>query len=73
MRCDQLRKELSREKEVLKSVSKSQSRAATADAVGVFLVLVPAGSVFGGDKAGDVAVSKGKVLAMESELLSKSC
>ena len=73
MRCDQLRKELSREKEVLKSVSKSQSRAATADAVGVFLVLVPAGSVFGGDKPGDVAVSKGKVLAMESELLSKSC
>ena len=43
------------------------------DAVGVFLIGVPTSSTFGGDKEGQVAVSKGKVNAINSALMSKSC
>ena len=39
----------------------------------MFLVGVPIGSVAGGDKEGEVAVSKGTVSAMESAALSKGC
>lgn len=71
--CPQLSQELLTERGKLASLSKSQSQAATGDAVGVFLVGVPASSVFGGDKEGEIAVSKGKVVAIESALKSKGC
>jgi hypothetical protein len=35
------------------------------DAIGVFLVLLPIGSAFGGDNEGVVAQYKGEVLALE--------
>lgn len=38
-------------------------QAATSDAVGVFFVGVPVGSLTGADKDGQIAVSKGKVQA----------
>lgn len=73
MDCPQLSAELIKEREKLAALSKSQKQAATADAVGVFLVLVPAGSLVGADKEGEIAASKGKVQAMETALIAKQC
>jgi len=71
--CQALAHELVREKAKLATLSKQQNEAATGDAVGVFLIGVPASSTLGGDKEGEVAVSKGKVNAIESAEKSKGC
>ena len=71
--CTQLANELILENEKLAALSKSQNQAATADAVGVFLVGIPAGSVTGNDKEGQIAVSKGKVISIESASKAKGC
>ncbi|WEX91780.1 hypothetical protein PZN02_006102 (plasmid) [Sinorhizobium garamanticum] len=71
--CEGLAQELLKEQANLAAVSKQQNQAATGDAVGVFLVGVPMSSTFGGDKEGQVAVSKGKVNAIESSIKSKGC
>ncbi|KQS86920.1 hypothetical protein [Rhizobium sp. Leaf383] len=71
--CQSLASELSRERTTLAALSKQQNSAATGDALGVFLIGVPASSTFGGDKEGQVAVSKGKINAIEASLKSKSC
>jgi hypothetical protein len=47
----------------------SQNNAATGDAVGVFLVLLPVGSIFGADKEGELAQAKGEVLALEGAVM----
>lgn len=73
LNCQGLAHELSREKSNLAVLSKQQNEAATGDAVGVFLIGVPASSTFGGDKEGQVAVSKGKVNAIENVWRSKGC
>lgn len=41
--------------------------------MGVFLIGVPASSLTGGDKEGDISVSKGKVIAIESASKVKGC
>ena len=71
--CPGLAQELAKEQNNLASLSKQQNQAATGDAVGVFLIGVPASSTFGGDKEGQVAVSKGKVNAIESAMKGKGC
>lgn len=71
--CQALASELVKEKTKLANLSKQQNEAATGDAVGVFLIGVPASSTLGGDKEGEVAVSKGKVNAIESAEKSKGC
>ncbi|MDT6940772.1 hypothetical protein RI570_11495 [Brucella pseudogrignonensis] len=71
--CQALASELAKEKTKLTTLSKQQNEAATGDAVGVFLIGVPASSTLGGDKEGEVAVSKGKVNAIESAEKSKVC
>jgi len=71
--CQALASELVKERNTLASLSKQQNEAATGDAVGVFLIGVPASSTFGGDKEGQVAVSKGKVNAIENAARSKGC
>ncbi|ULJ73321.1 hypothetical protein [Rhizobium gallicum] len=71
--CPVLATELVKEQENLAALSEAQNRAATGDAVGVFLIGVPASSTFGGDKEGQVAVSKGKVQAIQSAMRSKNC
>lgn len=71
--CEQLAGELDKERKALSAVSKQQNNAATGDAVGVFLLAVPASTVFGGDKEGEVAVAKGKVMAIENSLKAKGC
>jgi hypothetical protein len=71
--CQSLARELVTEQQNLASVSKQQNDAATGDAVGVFLIGVPASSTFGGDKEGQVAVAKGKVQAIQNAMRSKNC
>lgn len=71
--CQQLAQEQLKEQTNLAALSKSQNDAANGDAFGVFLIGVPVGSVAGADKEGDVAVSKGKVQAIDSALKSKGC
>jgi len=71
--CDALAQELIQEQKTLAALSKAQNSAATGDAVGVFLVAVPVGSLVGADKEGDIAVSKGKVNAIELAIKQKGC
>ncbi|MCM2396153.1 hypothetical protein NBH19_08680 [Rhizobium sp. S95] len=71
--CAALARELATEKQKLTALSKAQTDAANGDAFGVFLVGVPLSSVAGGDKEGLIAVSKGKVTAIENARMSKSC
>lgn len=52
----------------LASLSQAQSQAAAADAIGVFLFLVPMGSVTGGDKAGEIADAKGRIASLDARL-----
>lgn len=71
--CAALRNDLAAEKATLSALEDAQRSAQTGDAVGVFLLGVPLASATGGDKAGDLAVSKGKVQSMELAMKSKGC
>lgn len=71
--CPALAQEMVKEQTNLAALSKQQDQAATGDAIGVFLIGVPTSSTLGGDKEGWVAVSKGKVNAIESAMRSKGC
>lgn len=63
--CEEARAELAVARERENTLTRRQNNAATADAVGVFLLLVPAGSVFGSDVEGELAQAKGEVMALE--------
>ena len=63
--CKDTRYMLSQKRQEQDILSSKQSRAATADAVSVFFVLVPLGTVFGSDVEGKLATAKGEVLALE--------
>jgi hypothetical protein len=68
MTCGQATAELNAERTRLAELERQQNAAATADAVGVFLVLVPVSRLTGGDQAGNIATSKGKPLALEQRV-----
>lgn len=68
MSCNQAVNELNAERPRLVELERQQNAAATADAVGVFLVLVPVSKLTGGDRAGSIGASKGKVLALEQRV-----
>ncbi|MCP2680307.1 hypothetical protein NHF45_12280 [Maricaulaceae bacterium NA33B04] len=65
MSCEETRAELSSARERENALTRRQNNAATADAAGVFLVLLPLGSVFGGDVSGELAEAKGEADALE--------
>jgi hypothetical protein len=46
-------------------LSRKQNNAAVLDAAGVFLLLVPAGSLFGQNVEGELAQAKGEALALQ--------
>lgn len=52
----------------LASLEQKQNGAATGDAIGVFLLMVPVSKLTGGDVAGELGASKGKVLALEQRV-----
>jgi hypothetical protein len=61
---------LATEQTTLAALEQRQRNAVTADAIGVFLILVPVSSLTGNDVTGEIAASKGKVLALEARLSS---
>ena len=52
------------------ALSAAQKKAVSGDAFGVFLIGVPVSSLNDKDKEGAIATSKGKILALESRLLT---
>lgn len=73
LECQEINNALVTEQSTLATLSASQNSAANADAVGVFLVGVPVASLTDGDKEGLIAVSKGKIQALEATKLRKGC
>lgn len=71
--CERIAAEIITENETLSTLSVAQHNAATGDAVFVFLIGVPLSSVAGGDKEGKIAVSKGKIQALENVSRAKGC
>ena len=68
--CNTARSLLIQERSTLSALSAAQKKAVSGDAVGVFLIGVPVSSLNGKDKEGAIATSKGKILALESRLLT---
>ncbi|KAA0689417.1 hypothetical protein DTW90_31420 [Neorhizobium sp. P12A] len=71
--CPALAANLKTEQSKLDSLSKDQNNAANGDAFGVFMIGVPVSSLTGADKAGDIAVEKGKVQAIQNQQHAKGC
>ena len=59
--CRQAQADLITERQRLAALSAQQQNAVAGDAIGVFLIGVPMASLTGGDKAGLIAASKGRV------------
>lgn len=68
MECQNAVNELNAERANLQGLENQQRSARTGDAIGVFLIGVPTSSLTGGDKAGELGASKGKVLALEARV-----
>lgn len=68
--CHQAAADLNAEREALAALEAKQRSAVTGDALGVFLIGVPVSSLTGGDVAGQIAASKGKVISLEARLAS---
>jgi hypothetical protein len=66
--CAEASAMLAAETVTLSNLSAAQSGAATGDAIGVLLIGVPVSSLTGGDRSGEIAAAKGKVLALEARL-----
>lgn len=60
--------DLAAERQHLSGLEQAQRNAATGDAVGVFLIGVPTSSLTGGNKAGEIGASKGKIVALEARI-----
>lgn len=71
--CSALSEDLTHEKDKLETLEDAQRSAQTGDALGVFLLGVPLASATGGDKEGELSVSKGKVQSIEFAMKSKGC
>lgn len=66
--CSTARNMLVQERNTLAPLEDQQRGAVTGDALGVFLIGVPVSSLSGGDREGQIAASKGKILALEARL-----
>ena len=70
MTCPNAQLALSEERRYLTGLEQQQRGAVAGDAVGVFLFAVPVSSLTGADVSGEIAASKGKVVALENRLLT---
>lgn len=68
--CKSARAMLSQEQQTFAALSSKQNSAVAGDAIGVFLIGVPVSSLAGGDVAGDIATSKGKINALNARLVT---
>lgn len=68
--CQQAAADLRAERAALAALEGKQRGAVAGDAVGVFLIGVPMSSLSGGNVEGQIAASKGKVMALDARLAS---
>lgn len=68
--CQQLAADINENQRDLSDSERRQKNAVAGDAVGVFLVLIPP-SAFTGDASADVALNKGKDIAMRDAFASR--
>lgn len=68
--CRAAAADLTAERQRLAGLEQAQRNAATGDAIGVFLIGVPTSSLTGGNKAGEIGSSKGKIIALEARVAS---
>jgi hypothetical protein len=68
--CTQSQQERMRLGQSLAALEVQQNNTATGDAIGVFLIGLPLGSVGGGDVEGQIAAQKGQVQALDMRLMS---
>jgi hypothetical protein len=71
--CSQLLAERTTISQELENLSAKQKTAANGDAWGVFLLGLPLSSMSGGDQEAMIAVAKGKVQAIDRQLVAKNC
>lgn len=62
--CAEAQRQLVATRERVATLSDRQNQAAAMDAVGVFLVLLPVSSLFGGNVTGELAQAKGEEAAL---------
>ena len=63
--CDETKTALTTARARQAALTESQDNAQIGDAIGVFFVLLPLGSIFGDESEGDLALAKGEVLALQ--------
>ena len=63
--CADTRTMLAQKQATMNALVRDKNNAATGDAVGVFFVLLPIGSIFGADVEGELAQAKGEVMALQ--------
>lgn len=66
--CRAASADLAAERQSLAALESKQKGAVAGDAIGVFLIGVPVSSLTGGDVAGHIATSKGKIIALEARV-----
>lgn len=71
--CMQLTEAKLQHDQNLANLSADQKKAATGDAVGVFLLGLPLSSMSGNDKETAIAVTKGHLQSIEREQARKNC
>lgn len=71
--CDQLAQEDQRTTAALKKASDEQKSAANTDAVGVFLIGVPIGSMAGHNATDQVSILKGEKTSINTAIAQKKC
>lgn len=71
--CSTLKKNEITLRQNLEAQSASQKSAQAGDAWGVFLLGLPVSSMAGADRETDIAVTKGKLNAIEQQKLAKHC
>lgn len=71
--CAQLTTEKLKISQDLENLSAKQEDAASGDAVGVLLLGLPLSSMSGNDQEAAIAIAKGKVQAIDQQVLAKRC
>jgi hypothetical protein len=66
--CDNARSLLVTARQTENALTRKQNNASLGDTVGVVLLLLPVGSIFGADVSGELAAAKGEVIALERRI-----
>lgn len=73
MSCPQLAQQEIQAAQNLENLSAAQRQAAADDALGVFLIGLPLGSMSGNDQEAQIAIARGQVQAIDRAQLQRGC